>query len=192
MNASGVEQLAPLSDLFARVIAHTAPASVAILGVAGGNGLSRIDPKITTRIVGVDIHQGYLDAVASRFAGLPGLELHCADLASIRVSCAPVDLVHVALVFEHAGTELCLENAVAMVVPGGCLSVVLQLPSEIHQAVSPTNFASLQALQEGFQLIEPSWLMETMAARFLRLESELRLPLPSGKGLWHGLFRREQ
>ena len=33
------------------------------------------------------------------------------------------------LIFEHAGLDQCLENAIALVAPGGTLSVVLQLPS---------------------------------------------------------------
>jgi len=37
-----------------------APSSVAMLGCAGGNGLERVDPGVTTRVVAVDIHLSYL------------------------------------------------------------------------------------------------------------------------------------
>jgi hypothetical protein len=42
----------------------------------------------------------------------------------------PVQLVHAALVFEHAGVDDCLDNALSMIAPGGNLSVVLQMPAE--------------------------------------------------------------
>ncbi|MCW5963311.1 MAG: class I SAM-dependent methyltransferase [Bryobacterales bacterium] len=190
MNAPGVEQLAPLSEMFARVLTATTPESVGILGVAGGNGLEAIDSRVTRRVVGVDVHPEYLEAVARRHAGLAGLELHCLDLASERICWSPVDVVHVALVLEHAGTDLCLDNAADWVAAGGWLSVVLQLPSTLEQGVSTTGFASLQTLKDRFQLIEPTWLKATLAERGFCLETEHCLPLPAGKGFWHGVFRK--
>ena len=79
MSAAGVEQLAPLADLFRQALTQTNPESVAILGIAGGNGLEHIDP---------------------------------------------------------------------------------------------------------------AWLVAILAPRGLRLQSETRHPLPSGKAFWHGIFRR--
>lgn len=190
MSAPGVEQLAPLKELFARLLAATTPVSVGILGVAGGNGLEAIDSQVTRRIVGVDVQPEYLEAVSRRHAALPGLELHCLDLASERICSPPVDLVHAALVLEHAGTDLCLDNAVEWVAPGGWLSVVLQLPSTVEQGVSATGFASLLTLKERFQLIEPSWLTATLEERGFSLERQDCWPLPSGKGFWHGVFRK--
>lgn len=189
MNATGVEQLAPLSDLFASALRLAKPASVAILGIAGGNGLPAIDSVLTRRIVGIDVNQEYLDSVAIRYSNLPGLELHRLDLSSERIECRPVNLVHAALVLEHAGTDLCLENAIALVVPGGWLSVVIQLPSESEEGVSPTGFASLQTLKAAFQLIEPEWIVLTLTTRGFELRTEKRHPLPAGKGLWHGMFQ---
>lgn len=52
-------------------------------------------------------------------------------------------MVHAALVFEHAGVSLCLENAVSMVALRGALSVVLQLPSESAEGVGASAFPSL-------------------------------------------------
>ena len=39
MGSADVNQLAPLADLFGEALAHLRPRSVAVLGVAGGNGL---------------------------------------------------------------------------------------------------------------------------------------------------------
>jgi hypothetical protein len=46
MRAPGVEQLDALAELFGHVLTTCAPHSVAILGVAGGNGLDFVDPSL--------------------------------------------------------------------------------------------------------------------------------------------------
>jgi SAM-dependent methyltransferase len=161
---------------------------VAILGVAGGNGLEHIDLIATERVVGVDIHSEYLDAVRVRFPQHP-LVLHCADLASEAIAADPVDLVHAALVLEHAGVEGCLRNALALVKPGGWLSVVLQLPSEAA-GVSQTPFVSMQSLRNHFQLVEREQLVSALQASGLQLAHEQRTDLPGGKAFWLGMFSR--
>ena len=67
MTSIEVQQLGVLSELFAEAIAFRQPASIAILGIAGGNWLNRIDSKMTCRVVGLDVNPLYLDAVRSRF-----------------------------------------------------------------------------------------------------------------------------
>src|SRR5215475_426983 len=84
MNSAHVAQLAALADLFEETLAACRPESVAILGIAGGNGLDRIDLDVTKRIVGIDIHAEYLDAIRSRYPKLP-LTLHCFDLEKVLI-----------------------------------------------------------------------------------------------------------
>jgi hypothetical protein len=43
MNSAGVEQSAALSELFAGALARCQPESVAVIGIAGGDGLDHID-----------------------------------------------------------------------------------------------------------------------------------------------------
>jgi hypothetical protein len=101
-----------------------------------------------------------------------------------------VELVHAALVFEHAGAGLCLENALSLVAAGGALSAVLQLPAEAGQNVGTSSFPSMQTLQPGFALIDPEWLRRTLEQRGLRLAREARRTPPAGKAFWMGIFRR--
>jgi SAM-dependent methyltransferase len=190
MQAPQVAQLAALADLFEEALAAAQPESVAIIGIAGGNGLDRVDPARTTRIVGLDICEPYLDAVRTRHGGLPGLELHCVDLTESEVRLEPVDLVHAALVLEHAGVGRCLDNALSLVKPGGTFVAVLQLPSESAAGVAPTGFTSLQKLAPDFQLIDPAWLLSAITRRGFTLQSETRRPVASGKALWMGTFGR--
>jgi hypothetical protein len=190
MGSAGVNQLAPLADLFGEALARLRPRSVAVLGVAGGNGLQHVDGTLTSRVVGIDVNPGYLAATKDRFPDLRGLELHCADLERELLDVEPVSLVHAALVFEHAGMDRCLDNALSLVAPGGHLSVVLQLPSEAHQAVTPTAFTSMATLADDFSFIDPHHLRRLLAQRELRLTHQARLSLSTGKAFWSGYFER--
>ena len=188
MSSVEVQQSGALSDLFAEAIARCRPLSIAVLGIAGGNGLDRIDGSITARVVGLDLNPLYLEAVRQRYLHLPGLELYCVDLSEQHVELEPVQLVHAALIFEHAGADCCLENALRIIVPGGSLSVVLQLPTESGQTVGASRFSSIQNLQSHFSVITPTWLRETLARRGFRLIHQTTRALPAGKGFWAGIF----
>lgn len=188
MSSAEVQQLGALSDLFAEAIGLCPPLSVAVLGIAGGNGLDHIDSSITARVVGLDINPLYIEAVRRRYAHLPGLELHCVDLSRQHVELEPVQLVHAALVFEHAGVDCCLENAMSMIVPGGNLSVVLQLPGESGQTIGASQFSSIQNLKSHLSLIDPAWLRESLAGHGFRLIHQTTRALPAGKGFWTGIF----
>ena len=192
MGSAGVQQLTALAELFKRALDLCLPESVAVLGIAGGNGLEQIDYAVTKRIVGVDINPRYLEEVRRRFGTLAGLELHCGDLAERDFSLAPVALVHAALIFEHAGLGVALENALSLVAPGGRLSVVLQLPSVDEQGVSSTSYTSMQTLKQDFELIEINEFQRLLGQKgFRRVEREIR-SLPAGKALWVGVFAQSR
>jgi hypothetical protein len=189
MRSDSVRQLDVLAEIFGDVLEHARPASVAILGAAGGNGLERIDPSSTRRTIAVDINPAYLEAIGQRFGGMPGLELHRVDLRAEAVSLPAVSLVHAALIFEHAGLDRCLETAIRLVEPGGILSVVLQLPSQSEPGVAATPYPSIQKLSDHFSLVDPSSLCETLAGHGFGLVSEQRYALPRGKAFWAAMFR---
>jgi hypothetical protein len=190
MKSPEVRQLDVLSELFAEALVCCRPESVAVLGVAGGNGLDHVDSRVITRIVGLDVNPLYLDEVRRRHAGKRGLELHCVDLAEQVVDLEPVQLVHASLVFEHAGVGRCLENAISLVAPGGALSVVLQLPGEFEQGAVASRFPSIQKLNFHFSLIDSVWLCKTLTRHEFRPIHQARRSLPAGKGLWMGVFGR--
>jgi hypothetical protein len=50
MKSADVQQLDALAELFAEAIAYWRPESIAVLGVAGGNGLDRIDRSVTSAL----------------------------------------------------------------------------------------------------------------------------------------------
>ena len=190
MRSEAVGQAAALGELFGEVLELRKPASVAVLGVAGGNGLERIDSSRTQRIVGLDLNPDYISAVHERFAEMAGLELYAIDLAKQTVALTPVELVHSALVFEHAGLGRCLENALALMVPEGALSVVVQMPSTQSQGVGSSGVVSITKLSSQFNLVDPAALSRTLAERGLHLVHENTYPVPAGKRLWLGVFMR--
>jgi hypothetical protein len=185
---ASVRQLAALSELFARALDLCRPDSVAILGIAGGNGLEHIDRATITRVVGVDINKQYLDEVQRRFGDDQPLDLHCVDLSRNDMRLVPVSLVHAALFFEHAGVGRALENALALVAPGGHLSVVLQLPARDQPGVSPTPFPSIQTLAADFAFVDIPHFRGSLETRGWELLKEEWCPLSTGKTLWFGLF----
>jgi len=146
---------------------------------------------VTTRIVGVDINPTYLEVVRNRYQAKLPLVLHCLDLAAEAVQEAPVDLVHAALIFEHAGTHQFLDNAIALVAPSGYLATVVQLPScNSEAAVAPSPYPTIQRLSEHFHLLEPADLRQIIEQRGFELQHETMRTLPAGKGFWLGIFRR--
>ncbi|HEX3748094.1 MAG TPA: methyltransferase domain-containing protein [Bryobacteraceae bacterium] len=190
MSADAVAQFAPLSEMFGEALQAFQPNSVAILGIAGGNGLERIDPAVTHRVYGIDVNPEYLAAARLRHPAIAGLELHCLDLAEQKLDLEPVDLVYAALIFEHAGIECCLDNALHLVAPGGVLSVVLQLPSTTEPAVGNSPIASIQAHRNSFHFVETDAFTQELESRGFHLIRSTTRPLPSGKAFWMAYFRK--
>lgn len=188
MNSAEVRQLTVLSELFAEAMSRCRPSSIAVLGIAGGNGLEHIDSSVTTRIVGLDLNPQYIETVRQRYSHLPGLDLRCVNLSEQRIALEPVQLVHAALIFEHAGVERCLENGIALTAPGGNLSVVLQLPAEGGKAVGTSPFASIENLHAHFSFVQPASLCESLSGRGFCLAHQTTRELPSGKAFWAGIF----
>jgi hypothetical protein len=99
-------------------------------------------------------------------------------------------LVHAALIFEHVLLGLALENALSLVAPGGHLSVVLQLPSELEQGVTSTSYTPMQTLRRDFALIDIREFQRLLGQKGFQLDEQEDRPLPAGKTLWLGVFAK--
>lgn len=153
-----------LSDIFADALRTHVPDSVAVIGCAGGNGLERISPECTTRVVGVDLNPDYLKQTRQRFDGkFQSLELIHADIERDAPPVAPVRLVFAALVLEYVNPEKALPRLRDMLAGNGVLITVLQRPSPHMPAVSPSPFESLRALDAVLRHIEPACLSDVCA-----------------------------
>lgn len=70
MKLSTVQQLQKLNEIMKSQIYKYKVSTVAILGVAGGNGLNHIDISQIQTVYGVDINQNYLDACKEKYINL--------------------------------------------------------------------------------------------------------------------------
>lgn len=160
-----VAQARFLADVFERVLGDLRPRSVAVLGCAGGNGFERIRGGTTTRVVGVDVNPTYVEEARARFQSrIAGLELIVGDVQREEVVFAPVDLVFAALLLEYVDVTRTLGRIRSLLTPGGVLATVVQLPSARSAPVTPSPFASLQALASFMRLVDPDELHRLAAS----------------------------
>jgi SAM-dependent methyltransferase len=160
MGSPRVLQQQYLSRIFHEVLERFRPRAVAVLGCATGNGFEHIDSRITRRVVGVDFNPEYVAVLRDRFEWrIPGLSLHCTDIAEFDLEPRSVDLVHCGLVLEYIEPAIVLRKAVQWLKPGGSFTVVLQLESAGHGHVTDTEYESLARLDSVMKLVEPADLV---------------------------------
>jgi trans-aconitate methyltransferase len=182
MSLPAVGQAQMLAQQLAKLIAQHAPASVAVIGCAGGNGLEGLESTCVERIVAIDINPEYIAACRMRHAKrLAKLELHCADIESRRLQFAPVALIFAALIFEYADVAATLATLQRNLRPDGTLAALLQLAHTEQGAITPTVYRSLNALEGTFKLVAPSDLRAAASVAGFEIENSTRIDLPSGK-----------
>ena len=166
MASPGVAQAQTLSEILADVLDRFAPQSIAVLGCAGGNGFDRVRPDITRRVVGVDINPGYITKARERYEGrFRSLELHVADIQNETVVFEPVDLLFAALILEYVDVGTVFARIRSMVGVEGRLVTVVQLRSVSAMKVTPSPFASLQALGDVMRLVSPDEVLGAARSR---------------------------
>ena len=182
MSSQEVGQSQVLNRLFWEILQNVRPRNVLVLGCSTGNGFEYIDPAVTSRVVGVDINPQYLQRLVERIRS-PGfsLDLQCTDLSQYAFEPAAFDLVHAALVFEYVEWSRLLPRIADTLRFDGVLSVVLQTPSPVSPAVTPTRFTSLAALESIFGFVDPDAFIAEAAACGLPLERRRSEQLNAGK-----------
>ena len=190
MSHPAVAQAQMLAQQLERAIARWAPASIAVIGCAGGNGLESIAAGTVERVVAVDVNPEYVERVRARHAlRLRGLELLCADVQSESVTYGPVDLSYAALLFEYVDVHATLKTLKRNSRPNAVLTSILQLPHSSIQAISPSPYESLGRLASAMTLVAPETLSRAaMDAGFSTADSTI-IELPSGKKFCLQYFR---
>jgi ubiquinone/menaquinone biosynthesis C-methylase UbiE len=191
MSSPEVAQYQLLNRLLRDMLDSIRPRTLLVLGCSMGNGFEHIDPRVTSRVVGVDISPSYLERLVEKFPHPDFLlDVRCADLAVYAFEPDAFDLVHAALVFEYVEWSLLLTHVAGTLKAGGALSTVLQLPSPASSAVTPTRFTSLCSLESVFSFVDPDVLVARAADLGLHLESRWTEPLESGKSFEVLRFRK--
>ena len=84
--------------------------SLAIWGIAGGNGLEHISCDDFETIYGIDINQKYLEEVKNRYSNLSCLFLEKFDLNDLSIDLPFVELVIANLLIEYIGLDNFIEQ----------------------------------------------------------------------------------
>ena len=186
MGAAGVDQLAPLSQIFQEVYAATQPDRVLLLGCGTGNGLEHVNPKVTNRVVGVDVNLSFLGVARQRYFHLgPKLELYCSEAERFRSPPGSFDLVHVALLLEYVHPEVLVRRIAEWLADRGSCSVVLQLPG--GEGPEPPS-RPLRLIQKAMRLVPPAEIEALFEQYRLARRRAWTVPLRGGKSCWAGVF----
>jgi hypothetical protein len=192
MALPSVGQAQLLCTALRRTVVQFQPHSLAILGVAGGNGLDCIEQTVVRRIVALDFNPDYL-ALCSRRYGSSFREfepvLH--DLSQGPPSITPVECVFAGLVLEYLHVDAFCGYLGSLLTTSGAFATLLQLPSPTLPEVSPSPFSSLTRLESAFCFVEPAFLDGRLSAHgFSHVLSE-RYDLTSGKSFQYACYRRK-
>ena len=184
-----VGQAQLLSQLLGEAIETYRPLSIALLGCAGGNGLERIPSTSVKRVVGIDINEQYLDRAAARYRDhIPLLELFAGNLGVDRFIFEPVDLVFAGLIFEYVDPVQLFKQALSMLVSGGRLVSVLQLPSSIED-VTPSPYTSLKSISSVLKVVPHEKLTGLAIEAGFDVEMKRVVAATGGKNFQVNTFR---
>lgn len=190
MSLPDVAQAQALSSELDRLLRLHRPASVALAGCAGGNGLERVDPAVTRRVVALDVNPGYVAATGERFGGsFTTFEAIVCDVGRKRSApFRPVDLVFAGLLLEYVSLVPAMRFLRSALVPGGVLGCVVQGASAHSGVVSPSPYASLSRLSRVLKIRRPREVERAAAACDLNGRAGRTLRMPNGKVLVSLLF----
>jgi predicted TPR repeat methyltransferase len=182
MSAASVAQAAMLSDTLHQLVMASRPKSLALLGSAGGNGLERIDPLVTRRVVAVDLNAAFLEACGARHAQRFNKfePVHC-DLSDGLPFSDPVDLVYAALVVEYLDQDAFLAYAPSLVTNDGRIAFVFQNRDERATPVSDSGVHSLQWLSAVHTAVDVDRLAEVLQSRDMKVADRRAIASAPGK-----------
>jgi hypothetical protein len=178
-----VAQAQMLAQVFEDALNRYLPASVAVLGCAGGNGFDRIPSATTHRVVGIDLHPAYVRRARERYHGrIPGLQLLAGDALAADLVFPPVRLVFAGLFFEYVDLAAALSRIRrCMLSPGGMLVSVVQLPSARVPEVTPSPYTRLGTLAAVMRLVSPDGLAKLAADNDFSLIEDRTVVAGGGK-----------
>jgi hypothetical protein len=190
MAMPSVGQAQLLCTALRRTVVQFQPHSLAILGVAGGNGLDCIERNVVHRVVALDFNPDYLALCSRRYASsFREFEPVLHDLSQGPPSIVPVECVFAGLVLEYLHVDKFCGYLAALLTTGGTFATMLQLPSPILPEVSPSPFSSLTRLESVFSFVEPRFLDDCLSAHGFSHVLGERHDLPSGKSFYYVCYR---
>lgn len=190
MKLSEVYQLQTLASIMREQFSAYPVSSVAVLGVAGGNGLESLEHLPGVRsIFGVDINPGYLETSAARLSALGGrYSTVLADICDPLCSLPEVEMVVANLFIEYVGYEKFSQALLKM--KSSVVSCVIQIdPAESFVSQSPYA-EKLEILDSVHVAVDADMLIRELAGIGYALESRVLTDLPNGKKFCRLDFRK--
>lgn len=190
MSLNSVKQLQTMNIIMKEQFAVRPIGSVIIFGIASGNGLEHINPKIFKKVYGLDVNQEYLEKCIKRYPNLNGIfKPLCIDLNSAFDKLPYADLLVANLFIEYVGYNH-FQSAVKIVNPK-YVSCVIQI-NEDETFVSDSPYTHVfDQLDEVLQTIEDDGLIKIMTEIDYKVESRFEYELPNGKKFVRIDFRRK-
>lgn len=190
MALPSVGQASLLASTLHRAVSQGRPRSLAVLGVAGGNGLDLVDPAIVHRVVALDFNREYLDLCVQRHArSFTQFEPILHDLSQGPPAMAPVDCIFAGLVLEYLPLDSFIHYLPSLLADDCIFATLLQLPSSELPEVSASPYPSLTRLQPSFSFVDPPLLHEALnECGFVRVEVA-QYDLASRKSFHYAAYR---
>ncbi len=189
MKLSNVYQLQTLNEIMNKQISAYEINTLAILGIAGGNGLEHIDVANIDKVYGIDINQSYLDVCTERYSYLKEhLELMKLDLLDVSAIIPKVDLIIANLLIEYIDIDV-FARKVSQNKPA-YVSCVIQINSDsefISSSPYANSFTELTTIHTDVDKME---LIEEMNRIKMNLIYENEVILPNKKKLVRLDFNR--
>ncbi len=192
MSLPSIGQAQYLASWISSKVEFFNPESMAILGCAGGNGLDKINSTALKKIICVDINPSFLETARKRYSNsFKDIEFICCDISSGKCFFGPVELVFAGLVFEYVNYEITIKNISKCIKQNGILAAVLQLPNKNISEVSPGPYKSLEKLSEKFAFVPADKLIVLCEINGIKLLSQSKVKLESGKEFQELILRRD-
>lgn len=190
MKLDEIQQLQTLNMIMKRQIESFPIQSLAILGIAGGNGLEHIDTNQIHMVYGIDINQEYLNVCYSRYGHLAQhLNLQKLDLSDLNTTIPTVDLVIANLLIEYIGVNIFVKHM---------QKIQPLYVSSVIQKNSTSDFVSKSPYTECFNKISgvhtdvnQDLLIKSMETIHMDLISFDEVLLPNKKAFIQLNFKRQ-
>ncbi len=182
MSATSVAQSSLLADTLRLLVERYRPASLALLGSAGGNGLEYIDPQVTRRVVAVDISAAFLEVCAARHSKrFDKFEPMNCDLSDGPPFTDPVELSVAFLVIEYVELDSFLDYAPSLVTKDGRIAFVFQNHDGLDSVVTDSGVLSVQALGRVHTPVDVAQVMDGLQSRGMVAEDRRVVTSAPGK-----------
>ena len=189
MKLDSVMQLQAMNEMMKDQFDTYPISSVAIFGIAGGNGLEHIQKGRFEKVYGIDINSSYLQEVIKRYPKLDGLlECLCINLINETDKLPKADMIIANLLIEYIGYE-CFQKAVRQVNPK-YVSCIIQINIEDNWVSDSPYLHVFDGLEQVHHQMEEQALEKAMLEIDYHAIRTLEHMLPNGKKLVQIDFER--